>query len=564
MKIKSIVALCLSLVFGAGIFAGLNEVTDAATDTHAASTKRIYVDPNGLAGFNWTNFRAYYFNGSGVTAPSWPGTKSTSTNKINANTTIFTGGRSKLNRTVYYFDIPTNAQKIIFCNANTSTGEVWNRWNNFDATSYNFFQITGWGVGSGDQNTVSNYNSYKLHNVTLNYANGSVSTEHIVSSWGQYQAPSSNWYTNSTFTTTYTTKTLTSDITLYEKPTATFSINNGTAQNLTYDSTKGEFYKEGLTLKKGDTIKFSKNGTQTTFTASLNIHSNFNNLKLDGTTYVVANDATNAGVYFKEVGTKIELWVSGHTFDGAEIAYLYVGIGSNDGKWANGVYLYSWGSSGTNETHPNGDYPGQKLTIGTEGLEFKENMGLIRVPIYSEYTTHFKLTNGFYDDNPSYFGTNNFVFKEANAYFEVSDAVDSYGDVVTYGPAANFVYDFNEERVAVAQNGNILSKSICGLDAKKWLDKYDALSKEVKTVVDEVIINTYDKNIPTNEAKIKMLEIISQLRENYLNSVSDPLKLMNLSADTNYTTLLFAVLFVGVTTIVVLAKVRSKRKETNI
>ena len=86
----------------------------------------------------------------------------------------------------------------------------------------------------------------------MNNADGSVSTEHIVSSWGNYQAPSSNWYTNNTFTTAYTTKKLTSDITLYEKPTATFSINNGTPQNLTYDATKGEFYKEGLTLKKGD------------------------------------------------------------------------------------------------------------------------------------------------------------------------------------------------------------------------------------------------------------------------------------------------------------------------
>lgn len=564
MKIKSIVALCLSVVFGAGIFTGLNEVTEAATDTHADSIKRIYVDPNGLSGFSWTNFRAYYFNGTGVTSPSWPGTKSTANNKIDANTTIFTGGRSMLDRTVYYFDIPTNAQTIIFCNANTSTGEVWNRWNNFNAASYNFFQITGWGVGGGDQNTVSNYNSYQLHNVTLNHANGSVSTELIVSSWGNYQAPSNNWYTNNTFTTAYTTKKLTADLTLYEKPTATFSINNGTAQNLAYDATKGEFYKEGLTLKKGDTIKFTKNGTQTNFTASLNIHSNFNNLKLDGTTYVVANDATNAGVYFKEVGTKIELWVSGHTFDDAEVAYLYVGIGSNDGKWVNGVYLYSWGSSGTNETHPNGDYPGQKLTIGTEGLEFKENMGLIRVPIYSEYTTYFKLTNGFYDDNPSYFGTNNFVFEEANAYFEVDDAVDSYGDAVTYGPAANFVYDFNEERLAVTQNGNILSKSICGLDAEKWINKYDALSEEVKIVVDQVNITTYDKTLPTEEAKINMSEIISQLRENYLNSVSNPFRLMNSSADTNYTTLLFAVLFLGVTTIVIFAKVRSKRKESNI
>lgn len=38
MKIKSIVALCLSMVFGAGVFAGLNQVVDNGDETFAATT----------------------------------------------------------------------------------------------------------------------------------------------------------------------------------------------------------------------------------------------------------------------------------------------------------------------------------------------------------------------------------------------------------------------------------------------------------------------------------------------------------------------------------------------
>ena len=209
---------------------GLSNTRGEVKEAEAAATKRVYFDGNdsgcSCVMGSGAIFKCHYWGGS--SSSSWPGEAFTS-NYI-----------TKWSRKIYYIDVPSDTTGIIFNRCDSSGNNIWNRWNvGPDSTycitkGYNFYQPKSDGSAKseykyGTDTNGAGYNAVSLYVVTINKNNGEdVETVYNIPAWesGGYVAPSmentathtfDGWYTDSAFTNKYTTKTLTSDISLYAK-----------------------------------------------------------------------------------------------------------------------------------------------------------------------------------------------------------------------------------------------------------------------------------------------------------------------------------------------------------
>ena len=218
----------------------------------------------------------------------------------------------------------------------------------------------------------------------------------------------------------------------------------------------------------------------------------------------------------------------------ANIDYIYVAISGD--VWNTGVYAYSWVDGTT--VYPHNPWPGTKITTTADDVRFvtldEVDYGLVRIPVYEDYGDFIIINNG-----GNGYQTENLKIT-AGAFYMQDDVADSTGDVNDGAEAAAFVFDFNDARLNVAASGNILKGSICGLDAKYWVDRYDSLSQEAQKRIDEADINTYNPKNTEETAHVTFSQIIDYLRTRY--SETELINNVLYGHSNNYSTIIIAVI----------------------
>ena len=82
--------------------------------------------------------------------------------------------------------------------------------------------------------------------------------------------------------------------------------------------------------------------------------------------------------------------------------------------------------------------------------------------------------------------------------------------------------------------------SICGLDAKYWVDRYDSLSQEAQKRIDKADINTYDPENNEETAHVTFSQIIDYLRTRY--SETELINNVLYGHSNNYSTIIIALI----------------------
>ena len=245
MKKNNILKLFVGFaLFASGAFAvgsALSNKKDIKPVSASGETKRVYIDYNGIY-FAGDTYLHYW---GGLNGSEWPGVKlDTDNNKIDKESIIL-ANRDHLNRDLFYWDIPSDTTTGIF----TINGQDWNRWDNFDISSHNLFQM---------QAEDEYYQSFDVVQITLERADSSVITEYHIPAWSGvgYTAPTVTsgyrWVIDSTSAVFNDETVLTSDIVLREEalPVTEYTVNFYLEDKTTlYDS---------VSVLEGDTAACSK------------------------------------------------------------------------------------------------------------------------------------------------------------------------------------------------------------------------------------------------------------------------------------------------------------------
>ncbi len=424
MKLKGVLlTTALTAMLGVGVFAGVsNNRSEPVEKAEATGTKRVYIDFNGV-GFS-SNAYLYPYGGTGT--PKWPGTHLNTSNKIDKSSIILSS-RNALARDIYYWDISDDHTTAIVCNSNGA--DVWNRWNGFNVSSYNLFQSTDWGVGGGDESTVSNYNSYSIYKITLNKANSTSSTEYHIPAWSDngYSAPTPTsgyrWVNQSTSQPFTNQTVLTGDLVLSEVAVPQYTVKFYLDDKSTlYDSVVVD---EGSTAScsKSNPTKAQEGGKQYSFagwvnndgtaatltniTADKNVYASFsssyvagryivgksNDWSIGSATYMTPNGNESSGQITLAYGDEIKI----PYYDGTDIvwdpsidsynavtpnaaAYHYFGDGTNHNIkcYAAGTYTFYFTESNYDETYKisvayNGALTAQHLAAQLMGADLSQS-----------------------------------------------------------------------------------------------------------------------------------------------------------------------------------------------
>ncbi len=211
-------------------------------------------------------------------------------------------------------------------------------------------------------------------------------------------------------------------------------------------------------------------------------------------------DSFNHKMYVHDVG-----WVA-YTHNDVKTATVYV----DAFDWG-ALNVYTFEKIGSKEIYLNGSWPGTSVSISDSNLKF--NGGMLQKVTF-EYVNSSKSNFIFNDGGSNQSGDMSYV--EGNYYWHDGS---SWRSDSTYGAAAAFVYDLNTARLAVPSSGSVKQYSICGLDAKTWVDRYDGLTASAKTYVDSATIYTYkDTSSSGADTTVTFAEVINELRS--VNSAS--------------------------------------------
>lgn len=233
-------------------------------------------------------------------------------------------------------------------------------------------------------------------------------------------------------------------------------------------------------------------------------------------------DKFNHKMYVHNVG-----WVD-YTHNNVKTATVYVDVFD----WGT-LNIYTFEKVGSKEIYLNGSWPGTNVSINDTNLKF--NGGMLQKVTF-EYVNSSKSKFIFNDGGSHQSGDMSYV--EGDYYWHDGT---SWKSDSTYGAAAAFVYDLNAARLAVPSSGSVKQYSICGLDAKTWVDRYDGLASVsgAQALVNAATMYTYkDQSSSGADTTVSFAEVISELRKNAYPSSTRIALLGGLSSESGLSTII--------------------------
>ena len=180
--------------------------------------------------------------------------------------------------------------------------------------------------------------------------------------------------------------------------------------------------------------------------------------------------------------------------------------------WSN-LYIYTFETIGGNKVEYYGAFPGKHVGFSDSSLFFNGNNKLQKVAV--PYTVLANAQFIYSDGTSSHQSSDMNVV--SNAYYWHDGSSWTY-DSANYAAAAAYVYDLNVERLQVAATSKVKEYSICGLNAKKWVDRYDDedMSSTAQGYIDAASIWTYaNKESSGADTRVTYSEILITLRSRY-------------------------------------------------
>lgn len=176
------------------------------------------------------------------------------------------------------------------------------------------------------------------------------------------------------------------------------------------------------------------------------------------------------------------------------------------------LYVYTYEVVGNVKQEFNGTYPGTKVTITDTWLQFNGGMLMkVSVPYYNLANAKFIFNANTHDGQKS-----GDMTPVANAYYWYNGSAWA-SDSAHYASAAAYVYEFNVARLAVPSSEKVKQYSICGLNAKTWVDRYNNnLTSTAQGYVNSASIWTYkDKESTGADTRVTFAEILVTLNSRY-------------------------------------------------
>ena len=176
------------------------------------------------------------------------------------------------------------------------------------------------------------------------------------------------------------------------------------------------------------------------------------------------------------------------------------------------VYVYSFETINGVKVEHNGSFPGERVGLNDYNLRFN-NGQLQKVPVKYAVSSNVKFIVSDGSNNPLNKSADLSLTEGAYYWYHDSNWSGETGDRAL---AAAFVYDLNEERLKVSASGSIKEYSICGLDAKTWVDRYNGLNATARGYINSASMFTYkDRNSSGADTTVTFAEVIGTLRERY-------------------------------------------------